>query len=192
MLPQRQSVRCLHQFADQVISEANGHSQEGSRNRSAPVSAPVLRFREFQELSAEILYFSVLLSGVESVHGRAIEFSKRFDEICRAYVCEMKRNVSLTMEIFSFGTPAWPKRSMMWVSTPHVIGLMKPSGGGGVNDELIFSSCDTKEVGSLGIQLPITSARRALSPGPFPWLRRTAWEQTWRRIRRGSNQTNGR
>lgn len=26
------------------------------------------------------------------------------------------------------------------VSTPHVIGLTKPSGGGGMNDELIFSS----------------------------------------------------
>jgi hypothetical protein len=36
------------------------------------------------------------------------------------------------------------------------MGLMKPSGGGGVNDALIFSSCDTNEVGSFGIQLPIT------------------------------------
>ena len=60
------------------------------------------------------------------------------------------------MEIFSFGTPAWPKRSTMWLSTPQVIGLTKPSGGGGVNAELIFSNCETKDVGSLGIQLPIT------------------------------------
>ena len=36
------------------------------------------------------------------------------------------------------------------------IGLTKPSGGGGVNDELIFSNCDTNEVGSFGIQLTIT------------------------------------
>src|ERR1700719_4375686 len=64
--------------------------------------------------------------------------------------------MSLVMEIFSRGTPAWPKRSMMWLSTPHVIGLMNPSGGGGMNDDPIFKSCDTKEVGSLGIQLPIT------------------------------------
>src|SRR5437588_9146954 len=60
------------------------------------------------------------------------------------------------MDILSLDTPAWPKRSMICVSTPHVIGLMKPSGGGGMNDELIFSSCDTNEVGSFGIQLPIT------------------------------------
>jgi len=42
----------------------------------------------------------------------------------------------------------------MWFSTPQVMGLIKPSGGGGVNAELIFSSCDTN-VGSLGIQLPM-------------------------------------
>src|SRR5215469_9142721 len=53
------------------------------------------------------------------------------------------------------GTPARPKRSMMWLSTPQVIGLTDPSGGGGVNAELILSNCDTN-VGSLGIQLPIT------------------------------------
>src|SRR4029079_2498993 len=60
------------------------------------------------------------------------------------------------MEIFSLGTPACPNRSMMCVSTPQVIGLMKPSGGGGVKDELIFNNCDTNEVGSFGIQLPMT------------------------------------
>src|SRR5882762_1199868 len=68
----------------------------------------------------------------------------------------MNEYVSLTRDIFSLGTPAWPNRSMMLVSTPQVIGLTKPSGGGGVNDELIFSSCDTNEDGSFGIQLPIT------------------------------------
>src|SRR5712691_5061529 len=70
---------------------------------------------------------------------------------------DTKWYVSLNMEIFSRGTPASPKRSMMWVSTPQVMGLTKPSGGGGMNDELIFSSCDTNEVGSFGIQLPITT-----------------------------------
>src|SRR3989338_11374331 len=69
---------------------------------------------------------------------------------------DIKEYVSLTMEIFSLDTPAWPKRSMMWVSAPHVIGLTKPSGGGGINDELIFNSCDTNEVVSFGIQLHIT------------------------------------
>src|SRR3989344_4594042 len=33
---------------------------------------------------------------------------------------------------------------------------MNPSGGGGVNAELIFSNCDTNEVESFGIQLHIT------------------------------------
>src|ERR1051326_990507 len=45
---------------------------------------------------------------------------------------------------------------MMWLSTPQVSGLTEPSGGGGVNDELIFRSCETKDVRSFGIQLPIT------------------------------------
>src|ERR1041385_358855 len=59
------------------------------------------------------------------------------------------------MEMFFLGTPALPKRSMTLLSTPHVMGLIKPSGGEGVNPELIFSTCDTN-VGSFGIQLPIT------------------------------------
>src|SRR5471030_1974073 len=69
---------------------------------------------------------------------------------------DAKWNVSFTIDIFSAGTPAWPNRSTMCDSTPHVMGLTKPSGGGGVKAELIFSSSDTKEVGSFGIQLPIT------------------------------------
>ena len=35
-------------------------------------------------------------------------------------------------------------------STPQVMGLMKPSGGGGVNAELILNNCDTNDVGSFG------------------------------------------
>ncbi|SRR6266540_2950749 len=65
------------------------------------------------------------------------------------------------MDTLSLGTPAWPNRSTMCDSTPHVMGLTKPSGGGGVNDELIFSNCETKEVGSFGIQLPITSVKQS-------------------------------
>jgi hypothetical protein len=45
---------------------------------------------------------------------------------------DTKWYVSLDVEIFSWGTPACPKRSMMWASTPQVMGLMKPSGGGGI------------------------------------------------------------
>src|SRR5215510_5807105 len=41
-------------------------------------------------------------------------------------------------------------------STPQVIGLTNPSGGGGVKVKLVFSNWATK-VGSLGIQLPITT-----------------------------------
>src|SRR5262245_30984845 len=68
---------------------------------------------------------------------------------------EVKYHVLLTAEIFSGGIPARPKRSMTFASTPHVTGLTKPSGGGGKNDALNFSSCETK-VGSPAIQLPIT------------------------------------
>src|SRR5262245_8618768 len=68
---------------------------------------------------------------------------------------DVKYHVSLAVEIFSLGTPAWPKRSITLASTPQVTGLMKPSGGGGRNDPLIFRSCETK-VGSPAIQLPMT------------------------------------
>src|SRR5262249_51397892 len=63
---------------------------------------------------------------------------------------------SFTIEMRSAETLACPNRSTMCDSTPHVIGLIDPSGGGGENAELIFSSCDTNDVGSFGIQFPIT------------------------------------
>src|SRR5271168_4658273 len=56
--------------------------------------------------------------------------------------------------MFSFGTPAAENRSITLFSMPHVIGLMKPSGGGGEYEELIFKTCATN-VGSFGIQFPI-------------------------------------
>src|SRR5215510_13525654 len=59
-------------------------------------------------------------------------------------------------EIFSFVAPAPVNRSMTLLSSPQVIGLMNPSGGGGEYDELILRICATS-VGSLGIQLPITT-----------------------------------
>ena len=40
-------------------------------------------------------------------------------------------------------------------SIPHVIGLIRPSGGGGEYEALIFRICATN-VGSFGIQFPIT------------------------------------
>jgi hypothetical protein len=67
----------------------------------------------------------------------------------------LKVKVSRSKEIFPAATPAAAKRSVTLLSIPQVIGLMKPSGGGGVNAELIFRICATS-VGSLGIQLPIT------------------------------------
>src|SRR5438477_12717202 len=59
------------------------------------------------------------------------------------------------MDILSVGMPAWTNRSMAFASTPQVIGLMNPSGGGGMNEVLILSNCETN-VGSFGIQLPMT------------------------------------
>src|ERR1017187_814513 len=61
----------------------------------------------------------------------------------------------LTNDIFSLGIPAPANLSVTLLSIPHVMGLTKPSGGGGVYDELIFRVCATN-VGSFGIQLPIT------------------------------------
>ena len=51
--------------------------------------------------------------------------------------------------------PAASNRSRTWPSSPQVIGLTKPSGGGGVKAALILRICATK-VGSPGIQLPMT------------------------------------
>ena len=51
--------------------------------------------------------------------------------------------------------PAAANRSTTLSSIPHVIGLTKPSGGGGEYAELIFRICATS-VGSPGIQLPMT------------------------------------
>src|SRR6266487_2330171 len=59
------------------------------------------------------------------------------------------------MEMFSFGAPAGRLRQSHDVGCGEAHDLTKPSGGGGVNAELIFSTCDTN-VGSFGIQLPIT------------------------------------
>src|SRR5689334_22055425 len=74
---------------------------------------------------------------------------------CAGLPAMLKVYVSFTQEIFSGSMPAAPKRSATFFSTPHVIGLMKPSGGGGVYAELIFRICATI-VGSPGIQLPMT------------------------------------
>jgi hypothetical protein len=42
--------------------------------------------------------------------------------------------------MFSFGTPAAANRSITLVSIPQVIGLTKPSRGGGEYAELIFKT----------------------------------------------------
>src|SRR5215475_12182506 len=55
----------------------------------------------------------------------------------------------------SAGTPAAVNRSVTSSSTPQVIGLTKPSGGGGEYEALILKIWATR-VGSFGIQFPIT------------------------------------
>jgi hypothetical protein len=63
--------------------------------------------------------------------------------------------VSLANDTLSSGTPAAANRSMTLLSTPHVMGEMNPSGGGGEYEALIFKICATS-VGSSGIQFPMT------------------------------------
>ena len=48
--------------------------------------------------------------------------------------------VARSNETFSAGTPAATNRSTTFSSTPQVIGLTKPSGGGGEYDELTLRS----------------------------------------------------
>src|SRR5439155_19382587 len=57
--------------------------------------------------------------------------------------------------MFSGGMPAAPNRSRTFSSTPQVIGLTKPSGGGGEYAVLTRSSWATK-AGTFGFQFPIT------------------------------------
>src|SRR5262245_10145452 len=57
--------------------------------------------------------------------------------------------VSRANEIRSRGPPAAANRSITLASSPHVIGLTKPSGGGGKYEVLILKICATN-VGSPG------------------------------------------
>ena len=51
---------------------------------------------------------------------------------CAGVPSKSKVNESRANDTASFGTPAAPKRSSTLLSTPQVIGLTKPSGGGGM------------------------------------------------------------
>ncbi len=92
---------------------------------------------------------SVLFRRLERVHRRPVILAERRDDL--ATVCPDIERVCVAgdSDVFSFGTPAPAKRSITLLSTPHVIGLMKPSGGGGAYAELIFRICATS-VGSPG------------------------------------------
>ena len=65
---------------------------------------------------------------------------------------------------------------------------MKPSGGAGVNAELIRSTSDTN-VGSLESSCPSQYARQASSHAPSLWPHRTAWARTSHRIWKASDRT---
>ena len=78
----------------------------------------------------EIFGSAVLFRRLESVHRGAVVFSERVDELRRRRR-KIKGVGVAGKDIFSVGTPAAVNRSMTLLSTPQVIGLTKPSGGGG-------------------------------------------------------------
>src|SRR5438876_4256611 len=114
------------------------------------MAALVLSFRQFHELAQELSDLSAFVSCLESVHARAIEPSEQIDEFCGANLGRYKGVSVLEHGDLLPGHSRLIMRSMMLLSTSQVIGLTKPSSGGGVNDELIFSSCETKDVDSFG------------------------------------------
>jgi len=57
-------------------------------------------------LAVELLRFTILFGGVESVHGRLIESLKRSMKCVGLLSGELKWNVSLIIEIFSWGWDA--------------------------------------------------------------------------------------
>src|SRR5438093_1242907 len=57
----------------------------------------------------------------------------------------------------SFGTPAAPKRSSTWLSTPRVMGLTKPSGGGSEYTPLILR-IGASSVGAFGSESPFSQS----------------------------------
>ena len=112
------------------------NSSSSSRRRSslAPVRPPPRRTRSSSARSRS-------RNSARSSAGGA-----GYDETC---TCRARTR------LLRFGTPAAAKRSTTFASTPQVIGLTKPSGGGGEYAALIFRICATS-VGSSGIQLPMT------------------------------------
>ena len=98
-------------------------------SRSGP-GACVLAVEQRLQLPLQVGRPAVLLRRLERVHRRPVvlpELATNSD----GGPGKSNVYVSRANEIRSAGTPAAANRSMTWLSTPHVIGLTNPSGGGG-------------------------------------------------------------
>ena len=118
------------------------------------VRSLVLLVEEQLQLGLELIGSALRLGGLERIHRRAVIGTERGQQFRRRRRLLEDERVLFEGDVAA-GTPAAPNRSITCSSTPHVIGLTKPSGGGGEYDALIFRICATS-VGSSGIQLPMT------------------------------------
>jgi len=102
----------------------------------------------------QIARSAVFICGFERIHSRTVVFSECLNE-CR-WSGRIVESISVPDEGNSvFRNPCAYKSLYHVTLNSQVMGLMKPSGGGGEYAELIFKICATK-VGSFGIQFPIT------------------------------------
>ena len=112
------------------LSKGDRHAQEGCRNRRGILTL-VLAVEQCFELVLQGRASAVLFCGFECIHGWPV-VSPEFVDECDGVPPKLKVNVSRAKEMFAAETPAPANRSITLLSTPHVIGLTKPSGGGGV------------------------------------------------------------
>ena len=111
-------------------SKGDRHAQEPCRNGGGILTL-ILAAEQIFEFFLELSGPAGLLCGFEGVHGWSVVGFEYIHE--RRWLAGKVEGERVSQkEIFSAGTPAAPNRSMTLLSTPQVIGLTKPSGGGGV------------------------------------------------------------
>ncbi len=118
-------------ISQESISNRNHHAKE-SRGDGGGIlaSALVLAVEEVFEFFLQIGVLAVFFGGVEGVHRGAVIFSECIHKGGGGSgIVEVKRVVG-EGDFLGLNAEAAVNRSIALLSTPQVIGLMKPSGGG--------------------------------------------------------------
>ena len=116
-------------------------------------AAPVLALEECLEIALEIGGLAALVCCGESVHRRPVVVPEIGDERGRRAGRSEGKSLSGERDAFRFAPPP-PRSARSPVLDAPGHRATKPSGGGGVYDELIFRICVTS-VGSSGSSLPV-------------------------------------